>query len=55
MERDHINKAEAIIKIKAQMSLEKKKKLSTYSIDNSFDLGKTREEFNRIIQTLRSE
>jgi len=55
MERDHINKAEAIIKIKAQMSLEKKKKISTYSIDNSFDLGKTREEFNKIIQTLRSE
>ncbi|MDD3106807.1 MAG: dephospho-CoA kinase [Bacilli bacterium] len=55
MERDHITKTDAIIKIKAQMSLEKKKKLATYSIDNSLDLGKTREEFNKIIQILRSE
>jgi len=55
IERDHTDKANALLKIKAQMSLEKKKKQATYTIDNSHDLEQSKKEYEKILQLIRSE
>lgn len=55
MDRDHTDRTNALLKIKSQMSLEKKKKLATYCIDNSFDFERSKKEYEKILQSIRSE
>ena len=50
--RDDINKKEAIIRIKNQMSIEKKIQNSTYIIDNTKDLKHLQNEVDRIRKEL---
>lgn len=52
MRRDHIDKEYAEMKIEAQMSLEKKKEMADYVIDNSFSILDTKREFLRILKEL---
>jgi len=49
MERDHISKEDAMRKIKSQMSLDRKKKLATYVIDNDHDLSETKKQVQALI------
>ncbi|WP_198304264.1 dephospho-CoA kinase [Arcobacter vandammei] len=48
--RDNISEEEALLKISNQMDIEKKKELSTYIIDNSYDLKHLQNEVEMIIK-----
>lgn len=52
MIRDRINEEYAKMKIDAQMSLEEKRELADYVIDNSYSILETKREFNRILEEL---
>ncbi len=52
MNRDHVDLENAKLKIKAQMSLEKKKKLATFVIDNSKDIESTYSQFEKLLKIL---
>src|SRR5574344_2863167 len=47
--RDNISKEEALLKISNQMDIEKKKELSTYVIDNSYNLKHLQDEVEKLI------
>lgn len=53
MNRDKINKKEALSKINAQMSLEEKKQKADIVIYNDKDIDKTEEQINQIIKKNR--
>lgn len=50
--RDHVDIETAKLKIKSQMSIEKKKKLATYVIDNSKDIESTFNQFEKLLGIL---
>ncbi|MBU0997090.1 MAG: dephospho-CoA kinase [Firmicutes bacterium] len=52
MNRDHVDMDTAKLKIKSQMSLEKKKKLATFVIDNSKDLESTFIQFEKLLKII---
>lgn len=52
IERDHISKEYAQMKINAQMSLSDKVDLADYVIDNSFSILNTKKDFNKILKDL---
>lgn len=52
MDRDHINKEYAMMKINAQLSLEEKKEKADYVVDNSFSILNTKVDFNNILKEL---
>lgn len=52
MNRDHVDMDTAKMKIKSQMSLEKKKKLATFVIDNSKDLESTFIQFEKLLKII---
>ncbi|RIV22106.1 dephospho-CoA kinase [Alicyclobacillaceae bacterium I2511] len=52
--RDHLTEAAANARIAAQMSIEEKRALADYVIDNSGGLEQTRRQVNELWQTLRT-
>lgn len=54
MARDGLTEAAANARIAAQMSIEEKRTLADYVIDNSGDLEQTRKQVNELWQTLRT-
>lgn len=52
MERDHISQEYAVKKITSQMSLEEKKRLSDYVIDNSDSLENTKQQYHSILREI---
>ena len=55
MLRDQIPGEYAKLKIAAQMSLEEKRKLADYTIDNSGSVKETKKQFKMVLDALRSE
>ena len=49
MARDKISKYDAVSRINSQMPLEEKKKYANILIDNNFDISKTKEQVEDII------
>lgn len=52
IKRDNCTEEEALNRINAQMSLDKKVKCADYIIDNSADIEKTREDFSEVLKNL---
>lgn len=52
MKRDNISKEEAVKKISSQMPLEKKKKMSSKTIDNSKDMGHLKKQVKELLKTV---
>jgi dephospho-CoA kinase len=52
MERDHIDKEYALMKIKAQMPLSDKVDMADYVINNSFSILQTKKDFNKMMSDL---
>ena len=52
MSRDHINREYAVQKINAQMSLEDKKAIASFVIDNSYSILDTKRDFLAILEKL---
>lgn len=50
--RDNLSEAQVINRIKSQMSLEDKKKLVDYTLDNSGNIKKTKEELEKILKEI---
>lgn len=55
MNRDCINREEALLKIKAQMPLEIKMRLADFTIDNSGSLEHTRWQIHNLLDYLRQQ
>ena len=52
MERDHIDKEYALMKIKAQMPLSDKVDMADYVINNSYSILQTKKDFNKMMSDL---
>ena len=55
IERDGLNKKDAVARINAQMSIEEKKQLATLVIDNSGSLSETRYRTREIYEKIRAK
>lgn len=55
MERDNLNKEEALNRINSQMPLEEKKRYTDYIIDNSGDIESTRDQIKNIVDILKNK
>jgi dephospho-CoA kinase len=52
MKRDGLNREECEKRIRAQMSIEEKKKLADYIIDNSSDISKTKRQVEEVYEKI---
>ncbi len=52
MNRDNISKEEAVIKISSQMDLDKKKEMSSKTIDNSRDIEYLEKQIDELLKTI---
>ncbi|XQY90953.1 dephospho-CoA kinase [Metabacillus sp. HB246100] len=55
MNRNNLSEQDAKMRIQSQLSIEKKKKMGDYVIDNSGTIQETKEQLNEIIKKLLSE
>lgn len=54
MKRNNFSKEEALLRINVQDSMEEKKKLSNFVVDNSFEISETEKQIEKIIEQLEN-
>lgn len=52
MKRDNISKEQAMKRISSQMSLDKKRRMSSKTIDNSKDIGYLKKQIDKLLKTI---